>query len=100
MSIYATPTWQIVRVRALVRDGYRCVARDDDWRPCAGPLTVHHVRPVGEGGEPFALSNLVTLCRRHHGLAHGDGYRRTPAPCPHHHPTRAGRIACERRRAA
>jgi len=27
---------------------------------------VHHVTPVNDGGDPYALSNLITLCGSHH----------------------------------
>jgi 5-methylcytosine-specific restriction endonuclease McrA len=29
-------------------------------------LSVHHITPLDQGGEWFALENLVTLCRRCH----------------------------------
>ena len=49
--------WSRARRLALDRDDWRC--------KCGSPadLEVHHVRPVAEGGEPFALANLATLCR-------------------------------------
>jgi hypothetical protein len=34
----------------------------------------HHVRHWADGG-PTTLSNLATLCRRHHRAVHEEGYR-------------------------
>ena len=53
--------WEQVRRRVLRRDGWRCTK-------CAkaGRLEVHHQVPLHRGGEPWALSNLATLCRDCH----------------------------------
>ena len=50
--------WTVVRRRVFERDGHRC-------RACGKPgrLECDHVRPLQRGGDPFALSNLQTLCR-------------------------------------
>lgn len=53
--------WQAARRAALARDGYRCTRCK---RP--GRLEVHHVKPLGQGGAPYALGNLATLCRGCH----------------------------------
>lgn len=38
------------------------------WGPCFGePLTAHHLRKEGQGGE-YTLDNLVTLCAGHNDL--------------------------------
>jgi hypothetical protein len=37
----------------------------------------HHIRHWASGG-PTTLSNLATLCRRHHRAVHEDGYRVEP----------------------
>ena len=62
--------WSRARRLALDRDDWRC--------KCGSPadLEVHQVRPVAEGGEPFALANLATLCRECHLSAHLDPERR------------------------
>ena len=61
------------RRAALDRDGWRC-------RRCGYPagLEAHHVRPLAEGGAPYALANLETLCTGCHVAAHphGDPERR------------------------
>lgn len=37
-------------------------------------LTVDHIVPLSEGGEPYAVDNLRVLCRRHNALrTRGDG---------------------------
>ena len=50
--------WAHARRAALERDGWRC-------RDCgrAGRLEVDHVQPLDQGGQPFELANLRTLCR-------------------------------------
>jgi hypothetical protein len=54
-----------MREVVLKRDHYRCVACGTTRR-----LNVHHIRARAVGGSN-AETNLVTLCRRHHGQAHG-----------------------------
>ena len=53
--------WQKARMAAGLRDGERC-------RRCGSvdSLEVHHVVPLAQGGNEFALSNLITLCRDCH----------------------------------
>jgi hypothetical protein len=100
-DLYRTLSWRIVRARAIERDG-GCILAGRDRRPCSGALHVHHIVRPELGGEPYALANLATVCARHHRLAHTLGFElREPGParCPHRHPTRAGRLACERERA-
>ena len=55
--------WAIVRRAALHRAAWRC-------QECgrAGKLEVDHVQPLEDGGDPWAMSNLQTLCRRCHVL--------------------------------
>jgi len=35
-------------------------------RDCSATLQVHHVVAINDGGDPFALENLVLLCGSHH----------------------------------
>ena len=53
--------WAVARRRVLDRDGWRC-------QSCgrAGRLEVDHVEALEDGGDPWALDNLQTLCRRCH----------------------------------
>ena len=53
--------WAAVRLRVIERDGYRCTRCGK-----AGRLEVHHEVPVGMIDDPYAESNLRTLCRRCH----------------------------------
>jgi hypothetical protein len=55
--------WKKVRAAARRRDG-GCVRRDEGG--CYGRLEVHHVVRPRHGGDPYALSNLRTVCRGHH----------------------------------
>jgi 5-methylcytosine-specific restriction enzyme A len=68
--------WRVARTAARQRDGQRC-------RQCGSSkaLAVHHVTPISEGGERYALSNLITLCRGCHDAQHGGmGGRRREGP--------------------
>ena len=59
--------WQQARAAARRGGGERC-------RRCgsADRLEVHHIVPLSAGGQPFALSNLITLCSRcHHDVERG-----------------------------
>lgn len=64
-------------------------------------LDVHHLVPVSDGGDPYCLDNLVTVCHSHHpmleGLRRWLTRRRGWKRCHHHHPYPGGRAACERR---
>lgn len=57
--------WPALAAHIRARDG-GCI--DADGR-CSGPLQVHHIVPLRQGGtnEPV---NLVTLCECHHALRH------------------------------
>ena len=58
--VYASPRWRIVRGRVLDLADWRCSL-------CHGYANeVHHIRPIDEGGDPFALDNLRALCRGCH----------------------------------
>jgi 5-methylcytosine-specific restriction endonuclease McrA len=58
--------WRVARAAARQRDGNRC-------RRCGGTqrLQVHHLIPISEGGERYALDNLITLCSGCHAQQHG-----------------------------
>ena len=51
--------WQQVRRQALERDGWRCAKCGK-----ASSFEVDHIRPLRNGGAPYDLANLQTLCRR------------------------------------
>jgi hypothetical protein len=55
------------------RDGICMVGlrRPGIYGPCSGGLDPHHIVHKGAGGED-TKPNLITLCRRHHNLAHAN----------------------------
>lgn len=56
---------RIVRAAVLRRDQWRCLwDQTAEAGPCSGPLTFHHVRKDGQGGE-FTEANGATLCNGH-----------------------------------
>lgn len=59
--IYSTKKWRVTRRRKL-RDSPTC-------EDCGLELAteVDHAVPIEEGGAPYALSNLRSLCARCHG---------------------------------
>lgn len=63
--------WGRVRAAVLDRDDYRC--QTDGCQRTA--TEVHHRVPVAQGGAMFDETNLVSLCRDCHRVAHD---RRTP----------------------
>jgi hypothetical protein len=103
-NLYDTLHWRELRARALARDCSRCTVSRLLGGECSGVLHVHHIEPADERPAlAFELDNLATACAGHHARWEAlrralvrerrRGYRR----CPHPHPTRAGREACERR---
>lgn len=104
--IYHTSLWRATRALAIARDGHRCTVSRLLGGSCApGPLHVHHVVAVSDGGAPFDLDNVGTACASHHGMweplrrllarrvLEDDG----PPRCPHRHPSAEARAICERR---
>lgn len=65
--LYGSPAWKRTRAMARLRDGNQCVKCGTTEK-----LDVHHEQPVREGGNPFDLDNLVTLCARCHAAAEHD----------------------------
>ena len=60
-SIYRTARWKAVRKLAKDRDDWRCVECG-----ARGRLEVDHIIAIRDGGAPFDLNNLQTLCIVHH----------------------------------
>lgn len=50
---------------------------------CGTPddLTVDHIVPLDAGGDPFDVSNLQVICRRHNSMK-GTTWGETPPPVP------------------
>lgn len=106
-SLYSDLKWRQVRARALERDGGRCTVSRLLGGPCSEtePLHAHHIVPVGDGGAPFDLENVGTVCAVHHPswealrrqLVRKLLDAREPVRCPHQHRTAEGRRLCEER---
>lgn len=62
---YQGTKWRKVRKLALTRDDYLCQICLDNGRITPGN-TVDHKVPINNGGAPYALANLQTLCERCH----------------------------------
>ena len=64
-DLYHHPHWLYIRQFRLWLDGYRC-------RHCGTlyDLHVHHRQPIKDGGSPFAMDNLITLCEPCHRETH------------------------------
>lgn len=109
LDFYDSPEWAALRERVRDRDGRRCTvgwllggACDETREP-----DVHHILSVRDHPElRLEEDNCLTACMTHHprleALVRALRERRVEAPrrCPHQHPTRAGREACERARTA
>lgn len=87
-TVYNRQQW-----RDLPRD--YCIVSEllgDAAGPCRGLIHHHHVDPMD------AESRTVQVCASHHPRIHSFlGRVGRVRRCPHRHPTRAGRDACERR---
>lgn len=67
--------WAAARRAVFERDGHRC-------RKCGrvGRLEVDHIVPLKQGGGPWVLDNLQSLCRRCHIEKTRAENRRPPTP--------------------
>ncbi len=61
-KIYGTKAWALSRKAALIRDSGWCVRCKE--KPAA---LVDHIKEIKDGGQPFALENLQSLCVSCHG---------------------------------
>ena len=88
---YDTAAW-----RRLPRE--TCAVAELFGTECAGPIALHHVRPLRFGG---IEERTVSCCARHHpaleALARRVHGQRELRRCRHRHVTREARIECERR---
>lgn len=61
--IYNTKRWEMTR-RAKLRLSPLC-----EWDGCTEIATdVHHVHPLGQGGDPWSIDGLESLCHSHHSM--------------------------------
>lgn len=108
-SVYDTLRWRATADRARKRDGNRCfVARLLGGECAGGTPHAHHIRPLEEGGAPYDLENVATVCASHHPvwealrrrlLAALDLPEERPPRCHHFHRTAEARRQCESRMA-
>lgn len=87
-AVYNTQRWrELPRTECIVEHLLGGAAG-----PCSGLIHHHHVDP----DDPY--SRTVQVCASHHSTVHKvlRSLGRTRR-CPHRHPTRAGREACERK---
>lgn len=56
-AIYKTEQWKAARLAAKRRDGWACVKCG-----AKGRIEVDHIKPLRDGGAPFELGNLQSLC--------------------------------------
>ena len=68
MDPRTTRVWRRVRREALRRDRGLCVRCLPGLKAA---MSVHHIVHLADGGDPFALENLQSLCAKHHSEAHG-----------------------------
>lgn len=77
VRIRSTRKWKQVAAAARRRDGNRCTygleladfgsSHYPDGRcPVVDGLDGHHRTPIEDGGRPYALDNVRTVCRTHH----------------------------------
>lgn len=63
-KIYNSSKWiKEVRPAVLIRDAARCVQCDSKEN-----LVVDHVEELKDGGDPYDLNNLETLCKKCHSI--------------------------------
>lgn len=71
---YQTDAWKRMRRARMRKDRYRC-QRCSEHFPYGQRLTVHHIKPLVEGGTNFQ-QNLMSLCGPCHDLIEGRGLTR------------------------
>ena len=82
--------WARVRKRVLERDDYQCQAEGCTTKCVSGPrsnrndlATVDHITPLSEGGHPYDMDNLQTLCHACHTKKNRGQIAFTKISCVH-----------------
>ena len=57
-----TARWKRLRLETIERDGYQCRECGRGVWPFGGGAEVDHIKRIEDGGDPWAPSNLQTLC--------------------------------------
>ena len=68
--------WERTRKAAFERDSYRCTRCSKAGRLEAASLHAHHADKLTDGGDPYDLANIITLCK----ACHVDEHRRPLTP--------------------
>lgn len=76
-AFYRSQEWYEARQERLQMDNYRCSKCRSRDR-----VEVHHIVPISKGGHKTAMSNLQTLCRRHHDKEHAHLYKKSRRETP------------------
>ena len=71
-SVYWTQRWRRLRIRVLERDGWLCVSCQDKDR-IEFATVVDHITEITQGGDPWAMENLRSMCRPCHEARHKRG---------------------------
>jgi 5-methylcytosine-specific restriction endonuclease McrA len=77
VAVRSSARWKNVAAAAAKRDGHRCTYGLEDGDrgartypggrcPVQDGLTGHHRTPIEDGGAPYDLANVRTLCATHH----------------------------------
>ena len=75
--IYDTRRWKRIRAQQLRREPLcrMCL----DVQRAVPAVDVDHIKPIADGGEPFAFDNLRSLCHSHHAqVTHAAQHGRAP----------------------
>lgn len=102
--VYDTAAWERVRQQVILRDG-GCSVRFLLGGECKGVISIHHVVPLKDGGDPYDVDNCAGTCQSHHVLWESirlfiERSRRQLPPCRHVHRYAHAQEACDRKRAA
>lgn len=93
--VYRSARWRAARAAALERDRHRCIGCRT-----GSELTVHHILELDDGGAPFDLDNLETLCAPLPRPRRRQAVRSRPeASLAHRRTSTGGREAAARARA-
>ena len=68
---YKTARWRALRASVLHEAAYQCERCREAGRRALARL-VHHVKPIRDGGDPWARANLEALCIRCHDEVHAE----------------------------
>lgn len=68
-AIYESRQWRLMVEVVRTRDNGLCQLCLKNKRATLISL-VHHIKPISEGGQPYSLDNLISLCTLCHSHTH------------------------------